>query len=491
MRNAGVRHQDIASMARRSYDMLMAAVRKDLLFFVERMCMIEDKDSVEGLVHFKLWPQQREALAGIRDNRRSIILKARQLGITWLVICYEVWKILTEPGYTVIALSRTEKEAMELVRRVGVVLDNQPLSRRKTDWYGAKHTVTALTVTVERDGKSSTFMAFPSSQNVGRSFTANLLILDEWAFQQFAAEIWQAVLPIVNRPTGGQVIGLSTIKLGSLFADLWQTADNGFHKIFIPWTADPRRDEAWYRETMANYGSEIKMMQEYPASPEEAFTAAEGRFFGELRGDIHLADAMPNGETRRYASIDYGLDALAAIWYAVDSEGNAIAYKEIYKSHLIVAEAAELLAADPVDVIYAPPDLWNRHSDTGRSTAEIFALHGAPLVKTSNNRVQGWQDVKEWLRPIRTRDPMSGEERTTARLRFLKGATPNLWRCMTNILTDERNVNDTAVMPHELTHMPDSVRCFCAGRPLPAPRKTEMEESDDMAEWNSILNWGR
>jgi len=74
---------------------------------------------------------------------------------------------------------------------------------------------TTLTVTIHHpNGEPSTFKAETSGPDSGRSFTANLVILDEWAFQQFAEEIWAASYPTINRPTGGQVIGLSTNKIG-------------------------------------------------------------------------------------------------------------------------------------------------------------------------------------------------------------------------------------------------------------------------------------
>ena len=106
---------------------------------------------------------------------------------------------------------------------------------------------------------------------MGRSFTADLIVIDEWAFQQFAREIWASAFPVVNRPEGGRVIGLSTIKRGTLFEEIFTGRGNGFHKLFLPWSADPRRDKAWYRRTLAALGRD-RTLQEYPASVEEALT---------------------------------------------------------------------------------------------------------------------------------------------------------------------------------------------------------------------------
>ena len=97
--------------------------RTHLEYFVEKYGHIEDKDAETLIQPFNLWEAQREALRQFRDNKLKVILKARQLGITWLVIHYALWKMLN-PGRTVIGLSRTEDEAQELVRRMTVILDN-------------------------------------------------------------------------------------------------------------------------------------------------------------------------------------------------------------------------------------------------------------------------------------------------------------------------------------------------------------------------------
>ena len=442
--------------------------KADPVYFVERFCHIEDKDAAEIVVPFQLWQAQKDALLSIHDHRLNIILKARQLGITWLSLSYAAWVLRFTPGSTVVAMSRTEEEAKELVRRLCVILGNMPMLVRESD-FPCTLEQTTLSASLCFDGKRSVFKAFPASVGASRSFTANLVILDEWAFQQYAREIWTSAYPTINRPTGGKVIGLSTIKRGTLFEEIW-TGDNGFNKIFLPWSADPRRTPEWYAETQKALG-EAGVMAEYPATPEEALTIAGGAFFPEVRAHTHFIDYMPDIEYRRYISIDYGLDALAALFYAVDNQGNAIVYKEVYKSGLIVSEAAEAILSamgdDKIHVIYAPPDLWNRNRDTGRSTAEIFAKSGLYLTKTSNDREQGWLDVKEWLKPIETRNEQTGETEIRPRLRLLRGATEDLYRCLIRIQRDEKRPNDCSKDPHELTHLPDSLRAFCAGRPAP------------------------
>lgn len=59
------------------------------------------------------------------------------------------------------------------------------------------------------------------------------------------------------------------------------------------------------------------------------------------------------------------------------------------RGHIISAAAARLLEANGGDEIaawLAPPDLWNRRQETGRSAADIFAEQGVTLTKTGNDR---------------------------------------------------------------------------------------------------------
>jgi len=60
--------------------------------FVERHCQIYDATD-RVWMPFALWPAQRETLRTMHDNRLTVILKARQLGLTWLVLAYALWLI--------------------------------------------------------------------------------------------------------------------------------------------------------------------------------------------------------------------------------------------------------------------------------------------------------------------------------------------------------------------------------------------------------------
>ncbi len=195
-----------------------------------------------------------------------------------------------------------------------------------------------------------------------------------------------------------------------------------------------------------------------------------GAYFSEWRDAIHTSPpfTLPD-KWRRYLTLDYGLDMLAAYWIALDPNGRAYVYRELYESGLIISEAAQRILKmcdEPLYQCFAPPDLWNRRQDTGRSAAEIFSECGLPLTKASNDRVAGWYDLKEWLRPFRDE---TGEMRSHLTV-FTN--CENLIRTLPSLTHDTRDVNDVSQTPHELTHAPDAIRYFVAGRPI-AYRESE------------------
>ncbi len=195
---------------------------------------------------------------------------------------------------------------------------------------------------------------------------------------------------------------------------------------------------------------------------------AGGAYFSEWRESIHTCAPFPlTGSWRRYVSLDYGLDMLAAYFIAIDSQGRAWVYREIYESGLIVSDAARRIRQHTAEdehiyQYFAPPDLWNRRQDTGKSAADIFAEHGVALSKAENNRIAGWYDLREWLKPY-----VDEQGRMRAALTVFSNCE-NLIRTLPSISRDPVNPNDTAAAPHELTHAPDALRYFAAGRPLPA-----------------------
>ena len=219
-------------------------------------------------------------------------------------------------------------------------------------------------------------------------------------------------------------------------------------------------------------------------------------FFPEFTETDHVIEPfnLPK-EWRRYITLDYGMDMLACYWIAVDTVGNAYVYRELYEGrdngkglngagHIISEAAARILEMTPEDeeitATFAPPDLWNRRQETGRSVADIFSEYGIHLTKTSNDRLDGWASMHEWLKVQRNE---FGQMKP--RMQIFKTCV-NLIRCLPELQYDEKRVNDAANTPHEITHAPDAIRGFCVYWIINAD--VPVEKDDDFVDFDDGLD---
>lgn len=207
----------------------------------------------------------------------------------------------------------------------------------------------------------------------------------------------------------------------------------------------------------------------------------DGMFFPEFKRRIHVIEPFQIPDSwNRYIAMDYGLDMFAVLFIAVDTKNKAYIYNEIHKSNLIVSEARQTLKSImrqyKYKFIYAPPDLWNRNRDTGKSTAELFREGGIFLTKASNNRIAGWLNVKEWLKIKKLRHEQTGELYEDSDLKIFSNCI-NLIKYLPQLQHDEKDPNDVATEPHEPTHITDALRYFCVSRVAPSKEVRNIEKT--------------
>ena len=210
----------------------------------------------------------------------------------------------------------------------------------------------------------------------------------------------------------------------------------------------------------------------------------DGMFFPEFKRRIHVIEPFEIPDNwNRYIAMDYGLDMFAVLFVAIDTKGKAYVYNEIHKSNLIVSEARQVLKSymrkARYKYIYAPPDLWNRNRDTGKSTAELFYEGGIDLAKASNNRIAGWLNVKEWLKVRKVRNEQTGEIYEDSDLKIFNNCI-NLIKYLPQLQHDEKEPNDVATEPHEPTHITDALRYFCVSRVAPTKEIKNVEKTFDL-----------
>jgi hypothetical protein len=290
---------------RRSIEYLKCSA--DPAYFVDAMLVIDDAQGLGdggGTTPFRLWPRQVDVLWTLMVEPRVIILKARQLGISWACCGYVLWRCLFHPGQMVLLFSRGQDDANEMLRRVRVLYERMP------DWLRATCPLARPPNTSEMAwSNGSRVKSLPATKDAGSGWTASLVVLDEAAKLQFADDLYPALKPTVDG--GGQLIVLSSASgTGNLFHKLWTRAvagSSGFKAVFLPWWARPDRDRAWYDARLAEATDPNQVLQEYPSNPQECFLASgRPRFAAEWvdrqAGNVRVA-LLPDDLPDRLGSI--------------------------------------------------------------------------------------------------------------------------------------------------------------------------------------------
>ena len=410
-------------------------------------------------------PKQEQFLRSLR--RRVCYGGARGGGKSWVVRAKATLLALNYPGIKIIILRRTYADLWQ----------NHVLELRK---------LLEPDIATYRDSEKA--MVFPNGSRIRFGYCAaeadvlqyqgqeyDIMFLDEAT--QFTEYMYNCLVAsnrganefphrmyLTCNPGG---VGHAWVK--RLFIDKDYTeAENPDDYEFIP-------AKVYDNKVLVDKDPEyVRMLETLPEDMRRAWLDGDwnvfaGQYFAEWRDDIHVIDPIEIPVWwRRYFAMDYGLDMLAGYWIAVDGEGNGYVYREIYESGLIASDAAmrikEANGDDKIEQWLAPPDLWNRRNDTGRSVSDIFMEQGIPLTKVDNDRINGWQDVHEWLKPRDSRDIITGDKTRIAGLRFFRNCKQVI-RCLPMVQYDAHKPNDVATEPHELTHAPDAIRYFCSGRP--------------------------
>jgi len=219
---------------------------------------------------FRLWPEQRRVAGLLEGNRLVVVLKARQLGLTWLVLAFALWLMLFHPIATVLLFSRRDDEAADLLAvRLHGMHDHLPAWLQAGGFTADNEHKWALL-------SGSRALAFPTT--AGDSYTATLAVVDEADLCPDLDRLMRAVKPTIDG--GGRMVLLSRSdksKPHSPFKRMYQAARqglNGWVPIFLPWHARPDRDAAWYeaqrRDVLARTGATDDLAEQYPATDTEA-----------------------------------------------------------------------------------------------------------------------------------------------------------------------------------------------------------------------------
>lgn len=237
-------------------------------------------------VPFILWPEQRHVLGTMVTDLRLIILKARQLGLTWLALHHAFWILAFDPMSPVakiLALSKHGGDATKLLQRARRINELLPPYLRVEEQEETKRSLSKFGI-VDR----GEMISLAGTPDAARSETASYVLWDEAAFTRHGAagDTWTALLPTLGER--GRITVISTGNGpaetegdGQTFAQLWAKAkagdpEIGLTPIFLADSVHPERNEEQRRKERKKFLTEEDFLKEHPETEDDAFALVGG-----------------------------------------------------------------------------------------------------------------------------------------------------------------------------------------------------------------------
>lgn len=205
----------------------------------------------------------------------------------------------------------------------------------------------------------------------------------------------------------------------------------------------------------------------------------EGQYFEDFKGEAHVVEPFKIPDHwDKYASLDYGMDMAAVLWYAVDNFGRIYVYREMNQPKLTLSDCAKTVLSymekgeqSKIKYIVASPDLWNKRQETMQSGFEIMTAAGLKnLIKANNSRVPGWRALREYLS---LKEDEYGEKSPSI---FFFNTCKTIIENIPMLQHDMRDPEDVdSKKNHDITHAPDSLRYFISSRPQRS-KQTQKDE---------------
>lgn len=166
-------------------------------------------------------PYHQEICDIWNDNQLFIIEKSRQMQITWSMLSLHLWLGLTGADREIYFRRQTFEDAQKLLDDMEYIYDHIPQEIWPREVLPQKYTKEGI---FSLPDINTTFYAISSGRDKMRGRTPTAVLLDEYAFQEDDAMVYQTLKPSFQ--------GSAKISIVSTPKPLFGTEDPYFRKIF-------------------------------------------------------------------------------------------------------------------------------------------------------------------------------------------------------------------------------------------------------------------
>lgn len=366
---------------------------------IEKLFLIVNKDA--KTVPFTLNEPQTKILYNLTG--RDIVLKARQEGISSLILALFTIDFLMKENVRCVVISHEANATQKLLDRVKYYLESL-----KTTFPGAlpyKLKYNSRSELLNEEKNSVFYIGTAGSRAFGRGDTIQNLHVSELPFYPDQETVMTGLMQAV--PTDGRIIIEATANgVGDYFYNLWNESKkpgSTFTNHFLPWFAmkeyqrhvsegfQPNEEEQelqktfnltheqlnWRRHKLSELQGDIdKLNQEFPSTAEEAFILSGNPVWSPTLMQWYLHGC-------KEPKFRGNLMGAYQIFFETNEKGNLQIWEEPNPSHSYV------IGADPAEGISSQDDAPGKRRRLDSSCAVVFDRNTAEVVAVWHGDIAG------------------------------------------------------------------------------------------------------
>lgn len=289
-----------AKLEDNEFDILVKCMQSSW-FFMKHYVYTLERD--QGEQRFPEYPYLQNLVSVFENEKRIVILKSRQMMVTWTAVAYALWEAIFRKSADILFLSKREDDAKEAIRRINFMFDRLPEYMKPSTGENNRYVL-------EFPLQNSRLMALPTHPHIGRTYSPTRIVWDEMASTPNDDEMFSALQPGLDG--GGSFIGISTSQ-GPLtkHADLFINADSyGFTPVSLHYSLHPDKDESWQKNARRGMSD-----RQWQVEQEMSLELGGDRVYDSFQKQIHVLNTSMNEITGKlYRTIDFGYHTPVVLW---------------------------------------------------------------------------------------------------------------------------------------------------------------------------------
>ncbi|CAM6004580.1 unnamed protein product [Sphagnum balticum] len=315
---------------------IMDVFAVDPIAFIETFGWIKIPNYNNAVKPFFLFDYQKEVIIKLmnseNDNLEHEILvdKIREMGLTWTIVWYIIWRWLFTKGWSAFIMSRTENEVDDgtvnpdnsIFGKIRWGIQRLPVWIKPESFKpkGRKGTSTDMMLRIMNPAMETSINGSTTNANAGRSRRFSFIFMDEAFYVENFGSVYASIQSVARVK-----VFVSTSRAGFIYKSLKDLAEKNHDYISLSWKDNPFKDQIWYDSMLERAKVDDSVMKELEVS---YAVSGKTQYYPEM-ASARMEVCEYNPLLPLYVALDFGTQDKTVILY-IQYDGKNVRVVDAY-----------------------------------------------------------------------------------------------------------------------------------------------------------------